>query len=501
MILILGEAANITGPVVASLRSENYRVRHVLPGAGTTSVSPDRLETDFGSPAALEELHRTLGDGDRVGCIVNFLPLCESFRRSGVIDARTTTSLATWTFNIAKEFQEDLRATAGAGGGWFFNVTALDGKFGLGNGSSVCLAGAGTLGVCKTLKRECPALRVRNIDVDAALTERVAERLVDELFADDDRIEIGLTEQSRWRLELAEELPPDEWPPLPLERDSVLLITGGAYGITADIARLLAAPGRRLILVGRSPAPGEEPADLHGLDESGVRQHFVARAQSTKQKTTPQQIEREVRHSLKQRRIRANLKAFEAQGSIVEYHSLDVRDRERFGGLIDGIYQRFGRIDGVLHGAGLIHDKLIRDKTGEQFEEVFSTKVDSALTLAERLRPESLKFLVFFSSIAARFGNMGQADYSAANEFLNKLADCLDRRWPARVVAMNWGPWESGMVSKELARIYQAKGIHLIPVSEGVQFFDRELRLTGSKAAEVVVSASIEQIAAALLGI
>ena len=94
------------------------------------------------------------------------------------------------------------------------------------------------------------------------------------------------------------------------------------------------------------------------------------------------------------------------------------------------------------------------------------------MALARKLRPESLKFLVFFSSVSGRFGNIGQADYSAANEYLNKLAQHLDRSWPGRVVAINWGPWDAGMVSDQLREMYRKqRDIDLIPPAEGVRIF------------------------------
>ena len=62
--------------------------------------------------------------------------------------------------------------------------------------------------------------------------------------------------------------------------------------------------------------------------------------------------------------------------------------------------------------------------------------------LAAKLRSESLKFMFFFSSVAARYGNRGQCDYAAANEVLNKLSVWLTARWPGRVASLNWGPWE-----------------------------------------------------------
>jgi len=494
-------------PIAAALAADDYRVRQIAPGPHTRRLGAERYETDFGSGETLAELHRMLvGElGEPVGAIINLLPLTPRFLRGGLVDASLTKELTMWTFNFVKEFEHDLLSSAAcdepAGGGWFFNVTALDGRFGLSGQSSKTssgsLCGAGTLGVAKTLSRECPSLRVQNIDVEPAMDQAVlVARLLDEIHFGQERLELGLTASGCWHLELKQESTPADLALSPIEKGSVVLVTGGAYGITADVTRSLAAAGPRLIVVGRSRVESEEKPETCALDEAGLRRYLIERARAAGGTPVPREIENGVQRLLKERQIRANLSAFAASGATVEYHAVDVSDEGPFSALIDDVYDRFGRIDVVLHGAGIIHDKRIRDKTPESFAAVFDTKVASALTLAHKLRPESLKALVFFSSISGRFGNAGQADYSAANEFLNKLAQFLDRRWPTtRVVAINWGPWDAGMVSGELARMYEARGIHRIPISEGVRFLESELHRGDSGPAEVVVSASIEQIA------
>ena len=94
-----------------------------------------------------------------------------------------------------------------------------------------------------------------------------------------------------------------------------------------------------------------------------------------------------------------------------------------------------------------------------------------------------------FSSAAGPFGNRGQCDYAAANEVLNKLAIYLDRRWPGRVVSINWGPWaKTGMVSPELQRQFAERGVQLIPIQAGRRMFDRELVYGRKGEAEVILA-------------
>jgi NAD(P)-dependent dehydrogenase (short-subunit alcohol dehydrogenase family) len=265
-----------------------------------------------------------------------------------------------------------------------------------------------------------------------------------------------------------------------LSPQSVVFVTGGARGITADTALELAQAFRpRLVLVGRSPLPPErEPADIAGItDQRQLKAALMDRMQTGGQRPTPALIEGAVKRIRNEREIRENLAALRAAGSEVEYHQADVADGDAMAKQIADLYARYGRIDGVIHGAGIIEDKLIADKTPESFDRVVRPKVAGALALARHLRPEGLEFLVFFSSVSARYGNRGQCDYSAANEVLNKLARTLNAKWPGRVLSMNWGPWrtEGGMVSPELAARFAAAGVELIEVPAGRRAFLNEL--------------------------
>lgn len=469
---MIGEVADVTSAVMAALTEEGYTVRLAPAGA----------------------LRRERGT---VSGVLNLLGLEPRFRLAEMGDADASLTAAAETFRIVQEFVDDLQSSEVKGGGWFINVTALDGHFGLGGDMNTSLAAAGTLGVVKTLRREYRRLRVKNIDAEPNMpADMLAARLLEEIAADDDLVEVGLTCEGRWRPVLREEPILCDVPPLTLDHQSVILVTGGARGITAEIARRLALEAKpRLILVGRSPLPlGPVPRRSRRHDRIALRKQLIDEARQGGKPVLPAEIEREVNQILRDGEIRDNLDACTAAGATVEYHALDVRDGEAFGRLIDSLYERFGRIDGVIHGAGIIDDRRIRDKSLDSFAAVFRTKVDSAWTLACKLRPESLKFLAFFGSISGRFGNAGQVDYSAANEVLNKLADHLHHRWPGRVVCLNWGPWEGGMVSQELRRLYTEAGIELIPVEQGVAAFLAELRRTDHAGAEVVLARGVQRL-------
>lgn len=467
-------------------------------------MGADRFECDLSNPDQVRELHRTLAGGDElVGGVLNFLALSSASRRGLLDDVDAPLRLCEQTFNVLKEFEEDLRATSQEGGGWFFNFTAMDGKFGLDNADAESLVAAGTLGIAKSFQREAPKARVKTVDIDPSLpAPTVAGLLLEELSADDGLLEVGLSRQGRFRLRLKKDPAPTNLSALPIAPGSVVLVTGGAFGVTADVAIALSQMAQpTLILVGRSPLPTEESPQTNGLSGSALRTKLIEQARARGEKFTPAEIEKRLARIAKDRSIRANLDAAQRAGATIEYHAIDVRDSASFGALIDDLYRRFGRIDGVIHGAGVIEDKRIKDKTPASFANVFGTKVSSALTLVQKLRPESLEFLVFFSSVSGRFGNAGQTDYSAANEFLNKLANHLDRIWPARVVSINWGPWDGGMVTDDLRRLYAQVGFEMIPIAEGVRSLTEELRLPEWQSPEVVISCSVDKMASDGFGI
>ncbi len=245
-----------------------------------------------------------------------------------------------------------------------------------------------------------------------------------------------------------------------------------------------------LVLVGRAPLPAsyEPPETAELLSPQEIKAALINQMRQSGQSVTPVQVETAYTHLLQEREMRNNLSAMQLAGATMHYYQVDVLDDRALSDLIDEIYRSYGRLDGVIHGAGIIEDKLLEDKTPDSFNRVFNTKVDSAFILSRKLRADSLKFLIFFSSVAGCFGNRGQSDYAAANEVMNKLAVYLDTQWPGRIVAINWGPWDkTGMVSAEVRRQFEERGVQLISPDTGRSMLDKELRFGRKGEVEVVI--------------
>jgi hypothetical protein len=182
------------------------------------------------------------------------------------------------------------------------------------------------------------------------------------------------------------------------------------------------------------------------------------------------------------------------------YRSVDVKNEESFSRLIRDIYDQFGRIDGVVHGAGVIEDGFVKQKSLESFSRVFDTKVKSANILAETLDFNTLKFMFLFSSVVGRTGNAGQTDYVAANEVVNKLAVELNSKHEARIASIMWGPWRGGMANPELESIFARYGWAMIAPEDGRKAFFEELAKGDKANDEVLLVAELIKDATAPTG-
>ena len=193
------------------------------------------------------------------------------------------------------------------------------------------------------------------------------------------------------------------------------------------------------------------------------------------------------------RELRATLARVEAAGGTALYRSVDIRDSQAVNELLQRIRLDHGPIRGIIHGAGVLADRLIMDKTREQFAMVYGTKVGGLRSLLDATAGDDLRFIALFASTTGRFGRSGQVDYAVANEVLNKLAQAESRRRSGcRSVSINWGPWDGGMVTPALKKVFAGEGIGLIGLAAGGELLIREIAATDAPV-EVVAMAAITQ--------
>ena len=100
----------------------------------------------------------------------------------------------------------------------------------------------------------------------------------------------------------------------------------------------------------------------------------------------------------------------------------DVTDIESMRAIVERAQRTFGRIDGVLHAAGVTNDELIQMKRQATVEDTFAPKIHGTMVLERVLEDVSLDFMVLFSSTSTAIAPPGQVDYVAANAYLNAFA-------------------------------------------------------------------------------
>ncbi|MCK6482346.1 MAG: SDR family NAD(P)-dependent oxidoreductase, partial [Planctomycetes bacterium] len=376
-------------------------------------------------------------------------------------------------FPLLRRAADPLRAAAADGGAFLATVTRMDGAFGFREGASG--EARGLCGILKTASREWEGVACRALDIDPRWRDAAAAAdAVAGLALTRGPLETGLGPAGAVALDAREEAAPSAGgAALPLAAGEVVVITGGARGVTAACARALARAARpTLVLLGRSPAPpAAEPEWLRGLStEAEVKAAFLRRAGGSGAPAAALLREAEAawREAAAAREIRATLRDLEAAGSRALYVEADGRDAAAVAAAFRRVRSEVGPVVGIVHGAGVLADATLDRKTAEQVDRVFDTKVAGLRSLMAAAERDDLRFLVLFSSSTARYGRVGQGDYAAANEALNGEARAEARRRPGcRVVSLDWGPWDGGMVTPALARVFAAEGVGLIPAEAG----------------------------------
>ena len=380
------------------------------------------------------------------------------------------------------------------GGGLFVTVQDTGGDFGLSGCAGLRAWSGGLSALARTSALEWPRASVRAIDCErgARSVAAIARALVDELCTGGVAIEVGLhADGRRTTLAMVEAGVTPEASPR-IGASSVVVASGGGRGVTAaGLVALARACRPRIVLLGRTPLP-TEPDDLPDADALALKRAMATKARVEGRDLDPAEISAHVARVLAQREIRATLDALAAAGSPARYIAVDVQDVDAISAALDDVRREWGPVTALVHGAGVIADKRIVDKSDEQFARVFDTKVTGLRALLSATAHDPLESICVYSSIAARTGNLGQCDYAMANEVLNLVAASeRARRGDACVVrAIGWGPWAGGMVTPSLEKHFAQMGVPLIPLDAGARVFVDELRGGGGDVTIVVGGAA-----------
>jgi NAD(P)-dependent dehydrogenase (short-subunit alcohol dehydrogenase family) len=476
--VITDDETGLASAIASGLQSNGERPVLLRHSPDLTVTTEGVFATDLTDVAAVETAIATIrADAGAIGAILHLLPM-RNVQSWTLLDAeawRTQIRLdVTSLYAIAKASEPDLRRLGRAHGASLVAVTGRGAQFGLEPDSAVQPSHHGVADFVKTLALEFEDVVCKVVDVDPTDSPAILHaKLFDELTTQDETVQVGLPGDRR--LSVKPQILPSgsSTASAPVTRDWVFVLTGGARGITAAIAKAIAVRYRPvMVLIGSSALPDSgEPGDIAGITEpAAIRAALLARLRSENgnQPIRPVEVEAAFARVMKDREILRTISDVRNAGASVEYQAVDVRDQAAFASAIERVYAHYGRLDVFIHGAGVIEDKLIRDKTPDSFDRVLHTKADSSFAIARHLRMESLQRLIFMSSITAALGNRGQADYAAANGIMNGIAVSLAGVHGGRVVSMNWGPWDqAGMVADTVREQFLTRGIQLITPDDG----------------------------------
>ncbi|MFN7994778.1 MAG: SDR family NAD(P)-dependent oxidoreductase [Bryobacteraceae bacterium] len=377
---------------------------------------------------------------------------------------------------------------------FLISATRLGGQHGYDEAGAFAPMGGAVAGFTKTYKRERGEALVKTVDFEAQLGAReIAAALLDETTRDPGAVEIGYKNGLRWTVGLQEQPAANGQPGMTLDNRTVFVITGAAGSIVSAItADLAAASGGIFYLLDLAPPPDPANPDLKrfSTDKEGLMRDIHARLKAHGKRPTPALIEKEMAVLERVQAAQGAIDAVRAAGGTAHYFSVNLTDASAVTQAITQVRERSGRVDVLLHAAGLERSRFLPDKDPREFDLVFDVKSDGWFNVLHAIGGMPLGAVVVFSSIAGRFGNGGQADYSSANDLLCKITSNFRTTRPAtRGIAIDWTAWGGiGMATRgSIPKMMEQAGIDMLPPEAGIPFIRHELTAGGARG-EVIVA-------------
>lgn len=276
---------------------------------------------------------------------------------------------------------------------------------------------AALFGLGLVIGQEYPNIHCKCIDIDDAIPMEKLKAEFQE--TSEPRRIVAFRDGVRYVREF-QTVAPNDFPAgeFTLRNDGVYVITGGTGGIGLEIAGFLTSKQRiNLALLNRSRFPGRQ--EWERILQDGTEPKLGAKI----------------------RRIQA----MEAGGARISFHQVDVGQYDQLQKVIADLRTQYGRINGVIHSAGVAGDGFLFNKAETVFDDVLAPKIQGTRNLDELTAIDLPDFMVLCSSVTTLTGAPGQGDYTAANAFLDSFA-AYRRKTGRRTLTINWAGWrETGM--------------------------------------------------------
>ncbi len=360
-------------------------------------------------------------------------------------------------------------------------------------------------GFYKGLRKEWPKSSVKVIDLGcdqvSGIPKESMSNIVKEVQESSLDYEIGYLNGKRkvLKIDIQDRA---EYKNIELPEKPHFLITGGGYGITADIIKGLCKrfKGCKFTILGRTQLP-ENAKELSELDDSALEQKKVQihrKLTEEGKKATPILVQSEFDKLVKAISVYKLIDYIAKSGGNALYIPCDVRNYDSMKGAIKEALKQNGAVHIAVYAAGIEKSRLIKQKTYQEFKEVFSVKAQGLCNLYRLLDIKDLKAFIGFSSVSGRFGNEAQLDYCAANNFINSFMGMIKSKYKAvHALSIAWSGWkDTGMAWRnEFVKNHSEElGLHLIEVERGTEAFI-ELLTNGINSHEVIVSNGLRHFA------
>ncbi|HEY0605351.1 MAG TPA: amino acid adenylation domain-containing protein, partial [Herpetosiphonaceae bacterium] len=290
--------------------------------------------------------------------------------------------------------------------------------------------------------QELPWLHCRHLDLPSSYSARDVSRVLRELRIADPDVEVAYRDQQRLvpRLEHVDVTQPAR--SLPFKPGGIYLISGGLGGIGEHLAAyLLKQYGARLLIVGRTALPERASWDA--------------------------QIEQPGRLA---ERIQA-YQTLERLGGTLRYAAVDITDLDQLRQVVDRTLSEWsGRLDGIIHLAGTLHERLLLDETREQMADALRAKVHGTWALHQLIQDQPESVFISFSSINGFFGGTSVGAYAAANSFLDHFAAYQRATSRVQSYCFSWSMWDNLGLSRDYAmqELSRARGYATINAEQGL---------------------------------
>lgn len=497
--LVTNEGTALTTEVVKQLEKEGNKVVVLnLDSQRPGTAHPQQVTLSNLSDEAVQQALTTIQETyGQVGTFIHLHPHLEFENGNFAQHFQTEKSIISSVFLLAKHLQQPLNELGKTQRANFLTVTHLDGQMGLGKRGNIAVVGAGLNGFVKSLNQEWAPVFCRAVDIQPEfLISQIASQVIAELHdADTVTLEVGISEQGRHTI-MAVPISVQENQDIEttVTKDSVFLVSGGAKGVTATCVIEMAKKFQcKFILLGRSAIDFDLPAFAKTeADANALKRLIMENLKQQGEKPTLDKVKKLYNKYAAKQEIEATLAEINNHGGQAVYLKADVLDIAGIKAQLPAITSKLGPITGVIHGAGRLADKFVQDKSLTDFQSVLSVKVDGLLALLACVNIHKLDHLILFSSVAGFYGNVGQTDYATANEILSKAAHLFKTNHPnTQVSAINWGAWDSGMVSPELKKKFEEAGIALISSEGGAAMMVNELNVAYADQPQVIIGGTM----------